>query len=140
MSVSFGRFVYQPQGWIFLQVAMEPRVQALHDTTLSFASSYAVPPEHVDESQIAHYSPVERESFLRFGYRYTGEALRPHVTLGRIATGDVSLEMSRELDELFARSGIHAVQRVYALSVYEKGENGAHARTVARLNELSAGF
>ncbi|MFF7339439.1 hypothetical protein ACFZAT_19095 [Streptomyces sp. NPDC008163] len=76
---------------------------------------------------MSHFTDAERASYARFGYRYTGEAYTPHLTLGR-TDEETALALAR------SGPGRTAVPRTWLfdrLSCYLMGEHGAHARTLA---------
>ena len=138
LHISFDRFIYVQKGWFFLIAKREMWLRHMHDITMSLVAPFIVPPQHVEELLLGHCSPGERENFTRFGYRYAGESFLPHLTLGRLATENLPSPLLGEIEEIFDSSGISRVQDVRAISFYKKGENGAHAETLAEfeLQEL----
>lgn len=74
----------------------------------------------------AAFTEGERASYARYGYRYTGEAYAPHITLG-CTDEDAAQELVRVAGERSSVPGSWIFDR---LSFYVMGEHGAHAQTL----------
>lgn len=65
---------------------------------------------------------MEQTNFLNFGYRYLGEAFRPHITLGRNLQGaTIPVEIQEKAKELFTGKSV----KFDTLAFYQAGKNGA---------------
>ena len=76
---------------------------------------------------LSRFTDNERASYQRYGYRYTGDAYAPHMTLGR-APEEVALDLVRTAPER-----VVALPKEWVfdrLSVYVMGQHGAHAETL----------
>jgi 2'-5' RNA ligase len=120
---------YKPPGWYFL--TLRPNIL--------FAEAHRFVFEHLKDSMFlteedwqkdtSGYTPLEKSNYLRYGYRYIGDAFHPHITLGR------SIDKSRMCDEanlihlveLFTANSISTIQKI---TIYEMGENGSHSATL----------
>jgi hypothetical protein len=71
----------------------------------------------------SRFSPDERASFAEYGYRYTGDAYAPHITLGR-AEEDIALKLVASAPE---RTSMQKEWTFDRLTFYVMGEQGAHA-------------
>lgn len=118
---------YQPKGWIFLNVKKVQAFSRLQSATVKLIES------HLDSSaidrgkDISAYTPTERESYQRYGYRYVGVAFAPHVTLGR-----TDEQLARQLADRGQRDKLGAGNWIFdRLSFYVMGELGAHAEQLA---------
>ncbi|MGW2081562.1 2'-5' RNA ligase family protein [Streptomyces sp. NPDC001939] len=126
VSLASTGVVYQPTGWLFLALERPPLLEALQEAAL------AVLKRHVDRASIdadkdmSRFTDEERVSYGRYGYRYTGDAYTPHVTLGR-AGEETALELVRNARDRVSLPKEWIFDR---LSFYVKGEHGAHAETL----------
>ncbi|MFE4020272.1 2'-5' RNA ligase family protein [Streptomyces sp. NPDC059101] len=119
--------VYQPTGWVFLSLERPGLLMSLQEAALA-ALDGRLDREAFDRTKdTSRFSEPERASFARYGYRYTGEAYAPHITLGR-AEEDVARELVRTAPE---RAAVPAEWVFDRLSFYVMGEHGAHAETLA---------
>ncbi|WUH93648.1 2'-5' RNA ligase family protein [Streptomyces sp. NBC_00433] len=117
--------VYQPTGWVFLSLERSPLLEKLQDVVLA-----ALAP-HLDREAFApkdtsQYTDAEKAGYARYGYRYTGEAYTPHITLGH-AEEETARALVRAAGERSSVPGSWIFDR---LSFYVMGEHGAHARTL----------
>ncbi|QNP65776.1 2'-5' RNA ligase family protein [Streptomyces genisteinicus] len=118
--------VYQPTGWLFLALERPPLLERLQ------AASLSVLDEHLDRSSfdgdkdVSRFTAAERASYARYGYRYTGDAYAPHITLGR-AEEETALELVRTAPDRVSVPKDWVFDR---LSFYVMGEHGAHAQTL----------
>ena len=82
--------------------------------------------ELFDTKDLARFTDDERASYKKYGYRYTGDAYAPHMTLGR-APEDVALDLVRTASQRVVLPKEWVFDR---LSVYVMGQHGAHAETL----------
>ncbi|MET9494342.1 2'-5' RNA ligase family protein [Streptomyces sp. NPDC006552] len=127
LHLGFTGIHYQPTGWVFLGLTRPPVLDTLQETTL------AVLTPHLDRSAFdttkdtSQYTEAERTSYARYGYRYTGAAYAPHITLGR--TGEQAARTI--VDTASTRTEVAQDWVFDRMSCYVMGENGAHARVLA---------
>jgi len=135
----FGPLLYQPVGWVFgpvlptlMSTETGPWCADLQRLALERMRSC------IDMAQIdvtrdtSQYTTCEREAYLRYGYRYVGDAFRPHVTLGRIS-GDTSAP-APELLGLYADSLASRCVTFDRLVFYRAGEYGVLAEIVRSIS------
>lgn len=121
------RLVYKPRGWIFLEVENGPALDATHRSVADLASAHLTPP--TDLAKIGDYSDAEKANYLRYGYRYMYDSFYPHLTLGRVQS-EPSAEQMQHINELAHKLNLFSPCPISRATIYEMGENGAHARTV----------
>ncbi|MFF0446218.1 2'-5' RNA ligase family protein [Streptomyces sp. NPDC004609] len=126
VSLASTGVVYQPTGWLFLALERPPLLQALQ------AAALAVLDPHLDraffdgDKDVSRFTDDERTSYERYGYRYTGDAYAPHVTLGR-TDEETALQLARTARDRVSLPKEWVFDR---LSFYVMGEHGAHAETL----------
>lgn len=115
--------VHQPTGWVFLSLERPSLLERIQQATLKVLEPYLDRAAFDPSKDVSRFTPDERESFERYGYRYTGPAYAPHITLGR-AEEAVAVELVRSTPERVDVPGTWVFDR---FSFYVMGENGAHA-------------
>jgi hypothetical protein len=129
LVVTLADFVYQSRGWLFLNVLKDPQLQGAHNSIAQLAAPMMLPPREIEEQRLKDYTAGERGNYVRYGYRYMFDAFYPHITLGRM-NGDLPDDLLPHLNAMLLESGIQKIQPISAVSLYEIGDNGAHARSV----------
>lgn len=119
--------VYQPTGWVFLSLEKPPLLHGLQQTVLKALESHLDREAFDTAKDTTHFSESERAGFVQYGYRYTGDAYAPHITLGR-AEERIAQNVVRTAPE---RAAVPAHWVFDRLSFYVMGEHGAHAQTLA---------
>jgi hypothetical protein len=84
------RAVYVERGWCFLDLSPDASLHSLHRKTFSMTKTMLRSPMSPDSGRMATYSETEKQSYLKYGYRYIGDSNRPHVTIGRIPAAEKS--------------------------------------------------
>ncbi|MFE5596076.1 hypothetical protein [Streptomyces sp. NPDC056549] len=129
ISLTSMGLVYQPTGWLFLALERPPLLEVLQKAALAVLErhlDWAFDEDEDEDKDMSRFTDDERISYERYGYRYTGTAYAPHVTLGRTEES-TALELVRT-----ARGGV-TLPRQWTfdrLSFYVMGEDGAHAKTL----------
>lgn len=119
---------YQPVGWLFAGVQSNPAMRRLQDRLLEATK------RHIDTTQIdqradlSKLTKLEAQNYQAYGYRYVGDAYRPHVTIGRASDdrGDLSPELKRDFQKTFSGKSF-SYDRI---AFYEAGEFGSLKRVV----------
>lgn len=117
--------VYQPTGWVFLALERPPLLERLQAAALDALDAH-LDRQAFGTKDTSRFSESERASFARYGYRYTGDAYAPHITLGR-AEEQIAQEVVRHAPR---RTSVPAQWSFDRLSFYVMGEHGAHAQTL----------
>lgn len=123
------RIIYQPRGWIFLEIEHSSAIDGVHRGLADIAALSLVPPPEPAAERLADYSAQQRESFVRYGYRYMYDCFYPHVTLGRAEREPTQKELEF-LNERAREMAVLTEFQVSKASVYEMGPKGAHASIV----------
>lgn len=119
-------FKYKPPGWYFLQLDNEQVFFDLHHFVFSALENYI--DKTVDLNKyISSYSNLEKINYLKYGYRYIGNAFDPHITLGKIVDRFSNQLVWGHLVESFAAQHIIKLQ---AITVYQMGDYGSHVVTL----------
>ncbi|MEV7239214.1 2'-5' RNA ligase family protein [Streptomyces sp. NPDC051020] len=115
--------VYQPTGWVFLSLERPRLLRELQAAVLSVLAPHLDRAAFDTSKDTSRFSPDERASFAEYGYRYTGDAYAPHITLGR-AEEDIALKLVASAPE---RTSMQKEWTFDRLTFYVMGEHGAHA-------------
>ncbi|MFG2560299.1 2'-5' RNA ligase family protein [Streptomyces sp. NPDC048496] len=115
--------VYQPTGWVFLSLERPRLLSELQAAVLSVLAPHLDRAAFDTSKDTSRFSPDERASFAEYGYRYTGDAYAPHITLGR-AEEDIALKLVGSAPE---RTSVQKEWTFDRLTFYVMGEHGAHA-------------
>ncbi|MER6502127.1 2'-5' RNA ligase family protein [Streptomyces sp. NPDC001455] len=129
LSLTSVGVVHQPTGWLFMSVERPALLRKLQETVLDRLAPHLDREAFDTAKDTSHFTDSERASFVRYGYRYTGEAYAPHITLGR-TDEEAALELVRTAPE---RTRVPVEWTFDRLSFYVMGEHGAHAEKVAEL-------
>jgi hypothetical protein len=122
------QFVYKPVGWIFLEVRKDQGIDTVHRAVADVAASHLVAPS-AESGKTSSYTPEEISNYEKYGYRYMYDQFYPHITLGRLNREPTPHEIER-VTAIARELDLFTPCSVYALSTYEMGSNGAHARAV----------
>ena len=123
IHLAFAGFVYQATGWVFLSLERPPFLEKLQEATLAVLDPYLDREAFDTSKDTSRFTAGESASYERYGYRYTGDAFAPHITLGRSEEG-IAREIVRAAPE---RAQVPAKWAFDRLSFYVMGENGAHS-------------
>ncbi|MFB7134441.1 2'-5' RNA ligase family protein [Streptomyces sp. NPDC056237] len=129
LSLASVGIVHQPIGWLFMSVERPVLLQKLQETVVDRLAPHLDRDAFDTSKDTSRFTETERASFAQYGYRYTGDAYAPHITLGRTEE-DTALELVRTAPE---RIHVPEEWTFDRLSFYVMGEHGAHAEKVAEL-------
>ena len=121
-------FVQKPD-WVFLGVHKAPSLVELQGLACRQMAAWLRPPT-APGPNFAAYSDDEKASYLAYGYRYIGASFLPHLTLGRC--GEAAETLASHGRTLLGDGSIPSNLTAAALTVYHLGDDGTHARTLAR--------
>lgn len=119
--------VHQPAGWLFMSVERPALMEKLQRSVLDALVHRLDRAAFGSSTDMSRFTEAERTSFAEYGYRYTGDAYAPHITLGR-TDEEAAAELARTAHE---RTRVPAAWTFDRLSCYVMGEHGAHARQLA---------
>ena len=128
-SLVFDRLIYQPVAWVFALLARQQWQNSLQTRALEL-TEYLIDTARIAGRVDDKLTMAERESYLRYGYRYVGPSFLPHVTLGRTAGG--AAELAAGLGEAFANEFMGTVDQPSEMVFYRAGESGVLAEAIAR--------
>ncbi|MFD4276215.1 2'-5' RNA ligase family protein [Streptomyces cyaneofuscatus] len=129
LSLASVGIVHQPTGWLFMSVERPALLEKLQEVVLDGLAPRLDRQAFDTSKDTSRFTDAERASFARYGYRYTGEAYAPHITLGRTDEA-TALELVRTAPE---RTRVPAEWIFDRFSFYVMGEHGAHAEKLAEL-------
>lgn len=121
-ELKFGKLYQQPVGWYFLGINCPIWLRDFQLHCLSKLISAINREKLGKNAHFEKYSPLEQTNFLNFGYRYIGEAFRPHITLGRNLQGaTIPIKIQEQARKLFTGKSV----KFDTLAFYQAGPNGA---------------
>ena len=123
---------YKPLGWYFL---------TLNENILFYEAHRCVFEELKDSMFLTkedlrkdtdEYTLLEKYNYCSYGYRFIGDAFKPHITLGRSIDKSQCCNKANliPLVESFTSSVVGTIQKI---TLYEMGDNGCHAATLYSL-------
>lgn len=123
---------YVEKGWYFYECIKNSVLQNLHDFTCTKVKPYLVLKPERMEQDTSFLSPMQIQGLEKYGYIYSGEAFRPHVTIGRADGFDETI-----LKILNVKSESLPKQVPFTrLTVYEMGPDGTHKNTLFEIELL----
>lgn len=123
---------YQPPDWLFLKIAQNMMFHAAQQFIFERLKDLMFLTHEDLLKDISSYSLLERENYLKYGYRYLGDAFHPHITLGRISQNHQSRNGIIFNNPNIVNPQISGL--IQTISLYEMGENGSHANTLYALD------
>lgn len=127
LSLASVGIVYQPTGWLFMAVERPAMLEQVQEVVLDCLAPRLDRQAFDTSKDTSRFTESERVSFARYGYRYTGDAYAPHITLGRTDEA-TARELVRTAPE---RTRVPDEWTFDRLSFYVMGEHGAHAEKLA---------
>lgn len=126
--VHFTDVIYEYGGWYFYLLQKTDRLQELHEYILYHSKDYIVDkPKTIDEA-LPYW---QKKGLLDFGYRYSGEAYMPHITLAKTAESErndaVIQGFSTELKDAVKEAEIQKI------TAYRIDENGSYVETLSEI-------
>jgi len=129
-SLNFDCVQYVPEGWYFYNCIRTENIFLLHNYVIKQCEKDIVlKPERLDR-ELGKLTDSQKKGIINYGYRYAGEAFKPHITLGRRSEG-FSEQTMQILEGKF--KDIPAEQQIDRITVYRMGPNGTHAETLFEL-------
>lgn len=126
-SIDFTNVQYVPEGWYFYICKKTNELQALHEYTLQLVKDNVVLETNRLDRDVKNLSQEQIAGILNYGYRYSGEAFLPHITLARTKEKN-NTDIINEFNEKL--SVIPNNSRIQRITVYTMGENGTHKDTL----------
>ncbi|MFD8727791.1 2'-5' RNA ligase family protein [Streptomyces sp. NPDC059611] len=127
LSLASVGVVHQPTGWLFMSVERPALLEKLQEVVLDGLAPHLDRQAFDTAEDTSRFTEPERASLARYGYRYTGEAYAPHITLGRTDEA-TALNLERTASE---HTRVPTEWIFDRLSFYAMGEHGAHAEKLA---------
>lgn len=135
-----GRLYHQPVDWVFSEIgaayeksmpsSVAPWCADLQKHAIARLKNIILLSEIDGTKSFSGYSEQERKAYLRYGYRYVGDAFRPHVTLGRVAVPGTKYPAA-EVQSLYAKILSGKTITFDRLAFYIAGEFGALEKIIA---------
>jgi len=116
---------YVERGWYFIGIESS-QVVSMHRRVFELLQDLLKPGIIRDRLSFDMYLPEEKDSFLRYGYRYTPNAYKPHITLGR--TRSMTTIPRNELLESITKRILPHRLLFDEVVVFEIGQNGTLRR------------
>ncbi len=133
MRMSWRPVTYYPVEWLFLLCDVTTELREAQRVVLGEVEPHLVA-DTVDSSRgLDGLTVAERQSYLRYGYRYVGDAFLPHVTLGRVTEERASRAVAAAQAAVDAGL-LSTPSRLGSGTVYIMGPDGAHESTVQEVD------
>lgn len=123
---TFTRIVYVPSGWYFYECEKKPSLQLLHNYTCKCIKPFLALDSARMSRDLSYLTMDQIKGIEEYGYRYSGNAFYPHITIGRRSGEDI--QILRALN-----SGLEKLTKnvpFTRLTVYQMGPNGTHLNTL----------
>ena len=130
LSFLLDQIEYVDSGWYFLNTKDSTFLQSLHELSFKQLNSKMIVTNEDKSKDLSTYNDIERENFLKYGYRYIGKAYKPHITLGRTPNKKPSVS-EKELIKALAYP--ESMMEFQALTIYKFGPNGSHEETLKQI-------
>ena len=123
--LKWDKLIYQPVGWVFANVQKNDVISSIQAYLLNESGAY-IDQFSIDRSKSTKgYTEKEVEYYFKYGYRYIGDAYKPHVTIGRIDEATEIPEIAiTDFNNHFAGLNVEFDRIAY----YEAGEFGVAKR------------
>jgi 2'-5' RNA ligase len=133
-TLFFSEIIVKGLGWFFLLCRKDPWLQELHEYACNLLQEQMIVTEAVQTADdLAYLTPIEKHHHLTYGYRYMKDAYLPHITLGRYIAEDKE-NVHLYCQRLWREYALSTSQHIERLTVYEMGNQGAHAKTLWEYN------
>ncbi|MQY14403.1 hypothetical protein SRB5_45700 [Streptomyces sp. RB5] len=129
LCLDFQLIEYRPVGWLFLTLSRPALLEQLQEAAIATLTPYLDRSALRSSTDDLHCTEAERASSKAHGYRYTGMAFRPHITLGRTSE-ETALDLVQHASERVTTPPTWTFDR---LSLYAMGKDGAHSAILAEI-------
>ena len=127
ITLTWDELIYQPVGWVFANVQKIPVLFSLQTYLLEQSEKYINRSSINPKKSTKGYTKEEIDSYFQYGYRYIGEAYKPHVTIGKIDEFlEIPLSAVLDFNENFSEQEVVFNRIIY----YEAGEYGVAKRII----------
>lgn len=124
---------YQPVGWYFADINMKTWGTVLQTIALNNLETHIHNKAITIDNSYTTMPPLEQHNQKQYGYRYMGEAYRPHITLGITPTSS-QVKLPTHIQQLYKESlhntPVHFDKAVF----YIAGQHGAASEIIAELS------
>lgn len=83
--LELGPLLVREPGWLWIEVTATDALRRAHEATLEASLPLLGAERSAPSAPPAAMRPEERASWVRYGYRFAGDAFRPHVTVANLA-------------------------------------------------------
>jgi 2'-5' RNA ligase len=131
-TASFTELYRYPKNWLFAGVEQEADTalsahMGLQEILLNATKEHILYEQIDKKRDISKYTDAERKSFLKYGYKYIGDAFRPHITLGLVDDQSAPTPAIKDnFNEMFVGKRFAFDSLVF----YKAGETGACAEVI----------
>jgi len=127
ITLMWENLIYQPVGWVFANVQKNPILFSLQSYLLKQSGKFINRSSIDTDKSIKGYTKEETDNYFQYGYRYIGEAYKPHITIGRIDES-IEIPLSAVLD--FNNNFSEQEVRFDRIAYYEAGVFGVAKRII----------
>ncbi|MEA5619720.1 hypothetical protein VB711_18005 [Cronbergia sp. UHCC 0137] len=124
---------FKRSGWYFLNPSSNIIFSQSHKFVFDNLKTSMYLTEEDLYQDISNYSDLEKANYLKYGYRFIGDAFQPHITLGRYLNKN-QIGITENLFNLVNPFISNYQGILEKITLYEMGENGSHSRTLSSLD------
>ncbi len=126
-ELKFIKVEYVPEGWYFYLCKKTDKLMKLHTYVLDLVKDDVILDLGRFKRDLSKLTKDQLEALKNYGYRYSGNAFDPHITLARTSEGK-----NNEIVEAFQKdlNLITKTPKLERLTVYLIGPNGSHKETL----------
>jgi 2'-5' RNA ligase len=133
LKIQVSELEYVPIGWYFLKLDPNSLFRKSHDFVFEKIKNEIQIPADNAAKNISSYTELEKSNYLKYGYRYVGDAFNPHITFGRTDSGFPSVEEGKlRIKTLENTDNLNGY--ISKITVYKMGENGSHEQSLYSIN------
>ena len=126
-QLHFQDVVYVPNGWYFYTCKKTEELNRLHCFTLGRCKDHIIlSPDRLNRN-LSDMTESQINGVEKYGYRYSGNAFFPHITLGR-NDGEMKKEIITSLSDKLAL--LPTDVDIDRITVYKMGKDGMHSETL----------
>ena len=128
-----GALYRQPKDWVFIETKFSGWINDLQAIALHALEGRIVREAIALDRDFTGYTYLEESNYRSYGYRYIGDAFRPHITLGKTSL-DSEASLPKQLTAAY-KSQLEARQITFdRLVSYKAGPSGSLIEVIAETN------
>lgn len=133
LYADLGSLYRQPKDWVFIETKFSRWINDLQTVALQALEDRILREAIAMNRDFTGYTDLEALNYRSYGYRYVGEAFRPHITLGKTSL-DMDDSLPIQLTSAY-KSQLEARRIAFdRLVSYKAGPSGSLIEIIAEVN------